>query len=397
MKTRSSFLMAILLLSLTSIAAFASGQWYKGDLHSHSLYSDGDSSVKEVLESVTSKGLDFFALTDHDTYADGDPEHWDDPDYFSEKAVLLYGIEWSTEDGHANLWASRPFDYTAVWEANEANDAKAAVLAAHGQSALFSVNHPIRNPWTHPMVDGIDCVEIWNGPMIVNQNYRASNEFWDRILLKRKRVTGVGGSDTHQLDGIISKFTGHGNPTTWVYAEKKDAPAILSAIARGRVSVSYTFDAPRLEFTADQDGDGVFETLMGDTIAAAGNTKPVFKIALKGQPPAGDGDLVKVPDSIVRHLGEKRVTLRDLLWFAIKLIKMGDDELKFVSLIKDGKIFMAWLVSGGTDEIRFSDGISSGVPAFYRVEVFGKPEVKGLRKLIYGFRLAVSNPIYANY
>jgi hypothetical protein len=400
MKTRRSFLfflLAVLSVSLSPIPAAAGGQWYKGDLHSHSLYSDGDSTVAAVMASVESKNLDFFSLTDHDAHMLGDPEHWDDPAYSSEKAVLLYGIEWTTDKGHANLWASRPFNYTKIWEANQANDAAAAVLEAHEVSALFSINHPIRNPWKHPVVEDIDCVEIWNGPMLVNQNYRATHQFWDELLLARKRVTGVGGSDTHELDGIISKFTGHGNPTTWVYAESKDADAILAAIAAGRVSISYTFDAPRLEFTADQDVDGRFETLMGDDIEPERETPTVFKIALRGDLSKEKARRVSVPDSVVQHLNQKRLTVLDLLWFALKLRKMDAESLKFVTVIKDARIFKAWLISGGTDEIEFSDTVSPDRPAFYRAEVFGKPDMKGLRQLLYGFRIAVSNPIYANY
>jgi hypothetical protein len=60
--------------TLVPMAASA-GHWYKGDLHSHSLYSDGDSPVADVVASVEAKGLDFFALTDHDTDMDGDPVH----------------------------------------------------------------------------------------------------------------------------------------------------------------------------------------------------------------------------------------------------------------------------------------------------------------------------------
>lgn len=400
MKTRAlyrSFLLAVLSVSLLPLTTLAAGKWYKGDLHSHSVYSDGDSSVAGVLASVESRGLDFFALTDHDTYLEGEPDHWYDPDHSSEKTVLLYGIEWTTGDGHANLWAARPFDYAAAWEANLADDAPAAVKAAHDAGALFSINHPVRNPWRHPVEAGVDCVEIWNGPMIVNQNYRATHEFWDDLLLERRRVTGVGGSDTHELDGVISRFTGHGNPTTWVYAESRDAGAILAAIAAGRVSVSYTVDAPRLEFSADRDGDRDFETRMGDTIASEAAVRAAFKIALRGGMPEGEGGIARVPASIVKHLNEKRLPIRDLLWFAWKLFKMGGDELKFVSVVKDGEIFAAWLICGGADEIEFSDTLTPGTPAYYRVEVFGKPDVKGLRQLIYGFRLAVSNPIYANY
>jgi hypothetical protein len=385
--------MFVIAISIQS-TAFA-GQWYKGDLHSHSQYSDGDSSVADIMTSVEAKGLDFFALTDHDKDMEGIPLHWSDPAYTSYDTVLLYGMEWSNGNGHANVWASWPFDYAALWSANRNDDPISAVEIAHRQGALFSINHPVRNAWEYPVVNGVDCVEIWNGPMIVNQNYKATHDFWDDILMERRQVVGVGGSDTHFLKGPIAPYTGHGNPTTWVYANQKDAEGILNGIAEGNVSISYTLDAPRLEFMADKEGDAIFETLMGENMVSDGETMN-YRIALIGSP-TGDGDKYAIPTSIVKHLNEKRPTFSDLAWFAMTLKQINSDNIKFVTVIKDAQLFQAWLISGGMDTIEFSDTVSSGEQAYYRVEVYGDPEVEGLNQLIYGMRLAVSNPIYVGY
>jgi hypothetical protein len=388
--------MEVLFVVAISIQSTAfAGQWYKGDLHSHSLYSDGDSSIADIVASVEAKGLDFFALTDHDTHMDGNPVHWSDSAYASNDTVLLYGIEWTNGNGHANVWASWPFDYTAFWSANRNDDPMSAVEAAHHAGALFSINHPVRNAWEYPVVEGTDCVEIWNGPMIVNQNYKATHDFWDDILMDRRQVIGVGGSDTHYLNGLIAPFTGHGNPTTWVYALSRDADAILAGITKGNVSISYKVGAPRLEFMADRDGDTQFETLMGDTIVSDGETLN-FKIALIGGP-TGDGDKYAIPSSIIRHLNEKRLTFSDLIWFTLALSHMEKDNLQFVTVIKDAQLFEAWLISGGMDSIEFSDRVPSGSQAYYRVEVYGDPDVEGLNQLTYGMRLALSNPIYVGY
>lgn len=57
--------------------------WLKGDLHSHSRYSDGDSSVKDVLEEAKNRaGLQFASITDHDTHFRDHPSRittWYDP------------------------------------------------------------------------------------------------------------------------------------------------------------------------------------------------------------------------------------------------------------------------------------------------------------------------------
>ncbi|MBW2184376.1 MAG: CehA/McbA family metallohydrolase, partial [Deltaproteobacteria bacterium] len=137
-----------------SHAQIETGQWYKGDLHAHSTHSDGDSPVADIIARAEDLGLNFFALTDHDTSVKGNPSHFSDPDYYSEKMVLLYGVEWTSTLGHANIWSSAPFAYQELWQANRENDAAAAIAAAHTQEALFSVNHPAASlccPWEYPV------------------------------------------------------------------------------------------------------------------------------------------------------------------------------------------------------------------------------------------------------
>jgi hypothetical protein len=261
--------------------------------------------------------------------------------------------------------------------------------------ALFSINHPLRIDWEYPVIEGTDCVEIWNGPMIINNNYKATHDFWDDILMQRRKVTGVGGSDTHFLNGPIAPFTGHGKPTTWVYANSKDADAILSGITEGKVSISYSVDAPRLELIADKDGDGVFGTMMGDSLVSDGASID-YKVVLVGEP-TGTGDRHAIPSTIVRHLNENRLTFWDLVWLTMTLNNMDRDNLKLVTVIKDAELYKAWLISGGVNSVEFSDAVSSGSQTYYRAEVYGDPDVDGLSQLIYGMRVAVSNPIYVGY
>ena len=67
------------------------------DLHTHSTYSDGTFSVKELIDRAHEKGLAAIALTDHDT-ADGIDEAIE---YAAEKypdLEVIPGIEFSTEN-----------------------------------------------------------------------------------------------------------------------------------------------------------------------------------------------------------------------------------------------------------------------------------------------------------
>lgn len=56
---------------LTRIAGRGRG-WYRGDLHVHSVYSDGRLKPAELAAAARAAGLDFIATTDHNTTA----AHW---------------------------------------------------------------------------------------------------------------------------------------------------------------------------------------------------------------------------------------------------------------------------------------------------------------------------------
>lgn len=72
--------------------------WYKGNLHTHSYWSDGDEFPEIIMDWYKSKGYHFVALTDHNTLAEG--EKWktipDDTIYQNAfKAYLnTYGPDW---------------------------------------------------------------------------------------------------------------------------------------------------------------------------------------------------------------------------------------------------------------------------------------------------------------
>lgn len=49
-------------------------QWYKGDIHCHTLWSDGNSFPEWTVDWYQSHGFQFLALTDHNTFQEG--ERW---------------------------------------------------------------------------------------------------------------------------------------------------------------------------------------------------------------------------------------------------------------------------------------------------------------------------------
>jgi len=49
------------------------GQWYKGNLHTHTTQSDGRLAPEQVVAWYDQNGYDFVAITDHDTFLDPTP------------------------------------------------------------------------------------------------------------------------------------------------------------------------------------------------------------------------------------------------------------------------------------------------------------------------------------
>ncbi|MFD0743485.1 CehA/McbA family metallohydrolase [Phytohabitans flavus] len=70
--------------------------WYRGDLHLHSVHSDGRRTQDQVAEAVREAGLDFFASTEHNTSA-GNRAWTAQP---ADDLLVLPGQEVTTRHGH---------------------------------------------------------------------------------------------------------------------------------------------------------------------------------------------------------------------------------------------------------------------------------------------------------
>ncbi|MCF7797820.1 MAG: histidinol-phosphatase [Lentisphaeria bacterium] len=92
-------------------------QWYKGNLHTHSLWSDGDDYPEVVTRWYKQQGYHFLAISDHNTLHDG--EKWITVDSTGYEQYLhywqLFGEQWvevhpvtdTLSGGDAELWRVR--------------------------------------------------------------------------------------------------------------------------------------------------------------------------------------------------------------------------------------------------------------------------------------------------
>ena len=180
----------------------------KGDLHTHTIASDGVLTAEELARHALRQGLDYLAITDHNQMV-SQAELPQLPGM-----TLIPGVEWTHYQGHASfLGVDKPYD--EPFFTNTPEEMQARFASARARGALISINHPFEAGVEFRFdIHSIpfDCLEIWNGPMR-ESNLRAVG-LWQSLLAAGKKVPICGGSDYHR-DGL---FIFPGGPTTCVYA-----------------------------------------------------------------------------------------------------------------------------------------------------------------------------------
>jgi len=227
------------------LPALPGRRWLSGDLHAHTVHSDGALTVDQLACLARAQGLDFLFVTDHNTTS----HHAELPAATARTGVLLLpGQEVTTATGHANCFGDtgwidfrQPADH---W-----------LAAAESSGGLLSINHPVLDPWAwhQPISRPTPLVEAWHGT-------------WDGFdplpLAWWQRAGGIpiGGSDLHRP----AKFEELGRPTTWVEVEPKVQLGtyshvegyrtfdVLDALAAGRVALSVTPTGPVILRHGDQ-------------------------------------------------------------------------------------------------------------------------------------------------
>ncbi|WP_274653630.1 CehA/McbA family metallohydrolase [Paenibacillus humicola] len=220
-------------------------RWLKGDLHTHSVHSDGTYTIAGALDSCRSLGLDFIALTDHNTASQNAAARVPD-----EKLLVIPGVELTSYMGHVNL-LGQP-DALDDFRVLNGADAADGLSKARERGAFVSLNHPFCPdcPWLLGFDVPFDAIEVWNGP------WRGLNEtavrWWQEQLASGHRIIALGGSDTHRPNSVVR----HGGPTAFVRSETDTVSGIMDGIRAGRVVLSYAPDGTFASMDSRGSGSG---------------------------------------------------------------------------------------------------------------------------------------------
>ena len=223
-------------------------RWYKGNTHTHTLNSDGDSTPDEVVRWYREHGYQFLVLTDHNylTSVDGlNALHG-----ATDKFLVVRGEEvTSSVSGKAVHVNGLNLD-TLVKQSTAASVVAATQENVDGirkASGVPHINHP-NFTWAMTADDLLQVqrtrlFEIFNGhPQVNNEGGGGSpglEEIWDRLLTSGRLMYGVAVDDAHHFrrpgDPLAS---GPGRGWIYVRSDRLESRAIVEAMERGEFYAS---------------------------------------------------------------------------------------------------------------------------------------------------------------
>lgn len=285
--------------------------WYKGNLHTHTYWSDGDEFPEMVLDWYKSQGYDFVALSDHNTVAQ--EEKWvviqKSPLYETSFQNYLnkFGAEWvlfKTDTGRTQVKLKTFDEYKAKMEnggfliipseeisnyvgkipvhinatniqelipapnGNTVSEAMQqsvdAVLKQREQTGvpMFPhINHP-NFRWAITLEDMIGLkgerfFEVYNGHFLVN-NYgdsahMSTEAMWDKINIayanrNQPLMFGLATDDSHNYHEFGNSFANAGRGWVMVQSDSLNAGSLIKAMEAGRFYSSTGVNLHHIEF-----------------------------------------------------------------------------------------------------------------------------------------------------
>ncbi|RME36624.1 MAG: hypothetical protein D6793_05460 [Thermoflexia bacterium] len=333
-----------------------------GNLHVHTVYSDGTACHREVALAAARAGLDFVVVTDHNVWVDGLEGYYDG-------VLLLVG-----EEVH-HVRRIPQVNHLLVYGAGRelapfAADPQDLIREATAQGGLCFLAHPYERrsplspdldpiPWMDWGVEGYIGMEIWNamsefkgllrGPLSalfyayfpslgLKGPFRETLRRWDELLRAGRKVAAVGGADAHGHTYRLGPFRRVVFPyevlfrwvNTHVLVERPligdveaDRRVIYDALRAGRTWVGYDRLAPTRGFRF-QARSGFAQATVGEELARAGAL--VFEVET---PTPGSIRLLRNGRVVARAYGTRlRFTTAEAGAYRVEVWKMFRGRLR---------------------------------------------------------------------
>lgn len=262
------------------------------DLHTHTVFSDGQVWPSIRVEEAHRDGLELLAMTEH---LEGQPKRDDIPHPDRNRSYEV-AVETLVRAGYpgllvvngAEVTRAQPHGHINAVFLEDANlllddDPRKAIEAANRQNAFVFLNHP---NWLPQAPDGIARLTpyhealiadgLLHGVEVANGTLDGHSEHALQFALD-KGLTVLGTSDIHGLVDWTHK-AGHGGhrPMTLVLAEDRSLDSMKAALFEGR-TVAWNYD---------------------DLMGRSDNVRDVVQACLSLEPAAFDGRTTVLPVTI---------------------------------------------------------------------------------------------------
>ncbi len=275
--------------------------WYRGDLHTHTVHSDGSHTQAGLVAAARAAGLDFIGSSEHNTSSAGLTWGAHTPADF----LVIVGEEVTTRVGHwqamglpAGAWVDWRYRSRATMgqQAHLVRSLGGTVIANHPWAPLPG------SLWGFGFgFATVDAIEIWNGPWTLDDQVGVAA--WHAMLVRGKFKPVIANSDSHHSGQTV------GQAQTVVYAKTLSTSAVMDGIRRGRAWLAES-SAIDLRFEARRRGTTVG---IGERLPARGVDLVDVRLEVSGAPNCIAqiiGPLLPIGGALIGAGGETTVTAK---------------------------------------------------------------------------------------
>lgn len=227
------------------VPATQDGRWWRGNTHTHTTESDGDSAPEVVAAWYRDHGYHFLVLSDHNVFTDPSTlAHLQDSTF-----LLIAGEELTSRFGdrpvHVN-GLNIPGVVEPRFDSTLLGTVQANVDAVRAVDGVPHINHP-NFGWALSWqvlerVRDDRLLEIFNGHPDVHNlgslDAPGMEAVWDTLLTRGKRIYGIAVDDAHHFRDFSHTLANPGRGWIAVRAEALDADAVMAALEAGRFYAS---------------------------------------------------------------------------------------------------------------------------------------------------------------
>lgn len=245
----------------------AGGRWFKGNLHTHTLNSDGRLSARQLVTRYKEAGYDFLSITDHGKRTD--TRRLSTPGF-----LLIPGEEicvGSSEAGRfihivgINIRREIP-----VKDLDSEGDPQKVIDLIRELGGIAWIAHPYWSGLTLNDLKGLKGhlgLEVYNTTCDLKINRGFSNVHWDNLLVSGKRVFGFAVDDAHSEE---REHLPNDSCCAWinVRAESLTVDDVMSSI---RMGLFYSSNGPEIWDIKIREGEIAVSTSPVRTISFVSN------------------------------------------------------------------------------------------------------------------------------